>query len=222
MGTNFILDISQINKNYKSNIDDIESFKEPYSKQTLTFAKRFLNDSGQVIFKADDLRKRYFDTSTHYDVFISHSSRDSEYIYGYAMYLKEEYGLEVFVDSMIWADYADIVDYIVDEYEADVNEMMANLHIILAGALSEAIESSRYFLFIKSKNSMHNKTSVLSPWVYYELKEASKRSKVPKFQSSSESFNESVHVQHNVESFLSNFETINKDKFEELFYLLEN
>lgn len=48
MGTNFILDISQINKNYKSNIDDIESFKEAYFKQTLTFAKRFLNDSGQV------------------------------------------------------------------------------------------------------------------------------------------------------------------------------
>lgn len=213
MEGNLIVDISHIETGSAYSMSELrirKKQKEVFEK-ILDFTESHLTPScEQMVISANTLQKHCFDVEEKYDVFISHSGRDALEVYEYAKFLQNN-GKEVFVDSMIWTNYKDIVSTLVEDYNADPVEMMANLHIILASALSEVIEKSKYFLFIKSENSMFDENSVLSPWIYHELLIASKKIQKQKKQISMESRNSiqaNLKIEYDVKSLLKHFHEV--------------
>lgn len=207
MERNLIVDISHIETGSAYSMFELRIRKKQreFFKKTFGFGEKFLQN-GEIHIPADEIRTRYFRDSQKYDVFISHSSRDALEVYEYAKFLQNN-GKKVFVDSMIWANYKDIVSTLVKDYNADSAEMMANLHIILASALSEAIEKSKYFLFIKSENSMFDENSVLSPWIYHELLIASKKIQ-KQIAMESRDIQANLKIEYDVESLLKHFHEV--------------
>lgn len=208
MERNLIVDISHIEtgRAYFISKRSIQEAQEDFFEETFGFGEKFLQN-GEIHIPADEIKTRYFDDSQKYDVFISHSSRDTSEVYKYAEFLQNN-GKEVFVDSMIWANYKDIVSTLVKDYNADSAEMMANLHIILASALSEVIEKSEYFLFIKSENSMFDENSVLSPWIYHELLIASKKTQKQIAMENRDYIPAKLKIKHDVKSLLKHFHEV--------------
>ena len=212
MERNLIVDISHIEtgRAYFISKRSIQEAQEDFFKKTFSFYAKFLKNR-KIHIPADEIKTRYFDDSQKYDVFISHSGRDTLEVCKYARFLKSK-DKKVFVDSMIWANYEDIVSTLVEDYNAAPVEMMANLHIILASALSEVIEKSKYFLFIKSENSMFDENSVLSPWIYHELLIASKKTQ-KQIAMESRDIQANLKIEYDVESLLKHFHKV-KDKDE--------
>lgn len=219
MERNLIVDISHIEtgRAYFISKRSIQEAQEDFFEETFGFGEKFLQN-GEIHIPADEIKTRYFDDSQKYDVFISHSSRDTSEVYKYAKFLQNN-GKKVFVDSMIWANYKDIVSTLVEDYNADSAEMMANLHIILASALSEVIEKSKYFLFIKSKNSIFGKNSVLSPWIYHELLIASKKIQKQISMESRNSIQANLKIEYDVKSLLKHFHEVEDEiELEEILF----
>ena len=214
MERNLIVDISHIKhikmesyRRYLMAKSSIQETQREVRKKIQEFTKSHLTPSReQMVISGNTLQKHCFDVEEKYDVFISHSSRDTLEVYEYAKFLQNN-GKKVFVDSMIWANYKDIVSTLVKDYNADSAEMMANLHIILASALSEAIEKSKYFLFIKSENSMFDENSVLSPWIYHELLIASKKIQ-KQIAMESRDIQANLKIEYDVESLLKHFHEV--------------
>lgn len=115
------------------------------------------------------------------DIFISHSHNNKTEAVTLAGWLNENFGLSVFIDSCIWGNSIDL-QKIVDNaycrlktgnYNYDArNYSTAHIHMILASALSQAINKAECLMFLKTPESIcvadiDNKTN--SPWIYFEL-----------------------------------------------------
>lgn len=116
------------------------------------------------------------------DIFISHSGKDRNRVYGLMGWLKSTFGLNVFVDSAIWGNSTDLLKEIDDKhcYNPDKstysykkrNESTSHVHMILSMALTKMIDQSECILFCRTDNSVpfgHAINSTSSPWIYSEI-----------------------------------------------------
>lgn len=116
------------------------------------------------------------------DIFISHSHND----YGKAKLLKKKLnkiGVKAFLDSDVWLSADTILKEIDNKYCLNDNHETYNyrkrnlstsyVHILLADALMQAIDSCNYLFFLNTSESLSVEDSIKnqtnSPWIYYEL-----------------------------------------------------
>lgn len=119
------------------------------------------------------------------DIFLSHSFQDSDKAIQLAMELKENCGLDVFIDSCVWGSVYELQKAIDNKYclsesgttydYDERNRSTAHLHMILSTALQRMIDQTDTILFMNTDQSISLKHSVkdqpktLSPWIHMEL-----------------------------------------------------
>lgn len=136
---------------------------------------------------ASVIQSKWFE-SVDSDVFISHSSKDSEAAKRFGAYLKKTFGLKVFIDSLFWQHMDDLLraldnEHCVSEkydngavktYSYDRrNITSAHVHMILSHALTQMINHAECFIYLDTKNATSAKTNLdiktHSPWLFHEL-----------------------------------------------------
>ncbi|MBO6074103.1 MAG: toll/interleukin-1 receptor domain-containing protein [Paludibacteraceae bacterium] len=143
---------------------------------------------GEVI-DGQRISQTFFPTKfkEQFKVFISHSGSDKDIVEKLAMTL-EAYGIDCFVDWMVWGNLNKLQQIIDDklchpikkpnggksyDYESR-NHTTAHTHAMLSMALLDMIDQCDICLFITSKNSTipnanFGDVKTLSPWIYEEV-----------------------------------------------------
>ncbi|WP_025798010.1 toll/interleukin-1 receptor domain-containing protein [Hoylesella saccharolytica] len=178
------------------------------------------------IIDGERLRNFVFPTD-NYDVFISHSHNDLEIAKLFAAWLKEKYGLSVFLDSFVWSSADGLLREIDNQYCQQRNGLYsyhrrnystAHVHTMLSMSILEIIKNSSAGIFINSLHSIalhnlsnNNRAKTLSPWIYQEIMFmrlfADKKASTRMF--SLENLNESLQITHMVD--LSDFVPLTTD-----------
>jgi hypothetical protein len=141
--------------------------------------KSFLNEG---VLDGTKLRSHWF-PATKSDVFISHSRNDQEDAIKCASWLKDKFGLEAFIDSCVWGHADDLQKEIdntnsfnpkTNTYDYSIrNQTTSHVHMMLATALSEMIDSTECVIFLNTSNSISSAKEAISktksPWLYFEL-----------------------------------------------------
>lgn len=184
---------------YKINLDDINvkekiskySMKETEKEFPLIFDDiiRNLSNENYTVFDAQKIMDKHF-TEKNYDVFVSHSHQDIDYVKRLAGYYESQ-NKKVFIDSMYW-DYSDELLRALDNHfckkiDSDSysyekrNITTTIIHNLLAVSLEKMIDKCDDFIFVYSNNTsggnLHqlldfsNEQSIhtVSPWIYKEL-----------------------------------------------------
>lgn len=131
-------------------------------------------------------------------VFISHSNKDADIAKVFA-YILSLFGIECFIDSMIWNNISDLQRELDERYcwlhrgttfnYKKRNNSTAHVHTMLLTALFEMIDICECCVFIESDNSLirlddindTNKKSTFSPWIFSEINYIDKiRINIPK------------------------------------------
>lgn len=149
--------------------------------------KKFTNPDGSL--QAEEIINSWF-PSMNADIFVSHSHKDEDLVLGLAGWLKKNFGLTTFIDSVVWG-YSDTLLKIIDNkycknkgsstynYEKR-NRSTSHVHMMLSTALMQMIDRCEMFLFIETHNSFelleyfNSSGETESPWIYSELSLASK------------------------------------------------
>lgn len=140
------------------------------------------------IVKGDALKDDYFPIfqkgGKPYDIFISHShNNESEAILLAAWVEKRFPGMKCFVDSYAWGSADQLLKEIDDKYclrhhkktydYKKRNFTTSHVHAILSMSLLDIIDSSKYCIFIESRESISLSNGLtkktFSPWLYEEI-----------------------------------------------------
>ncbi|WP_299059558.1 hypothetical protein [uncultured Polaribacter sp.] len=120
------------------------------------------------------------------DIFLSHSHKDVKKAKQFAGWLKNKFGLEVFIDYNIWGNINDLLQNIDDTYCYDKlkgtysykkrNFTTSHVHMMLINALADMMDRTECLMFFETPNSIdlkkmtHSTESLTeSPWIYNEL-----------------------------------------------------
>ncbi len=152
-------------------INDRENFRQSLSKHT--------NKFGNI--DVTSLETEWF-PMVEADIFISHSGKDKKIVFGLMGWIKENFGLTVFVDSAIWGNSNELLKEIDDKYCLNENgetysydkrnESTSHVHMILSMALTKMIDKSECIMFCRTPNSLpynHSTLKTDSPWIYSEI-----------------------------------------------------
>ncbi len=138
----------------------------------------FINKYGEL--SADDILKKIFPTPPRANIFISHSHDDVDEAKKLAYILSDKFHEDVFVDEYIWGSADRLLKQINKKTHPkgatnfDYSKVCFNassMYILLANAISKVIHQCKFFIFLKSNNSLsclapgHTR----SPWIYFEL-----------------------------------------------------
>lgn len=154
-------------------------------------------DLSQKLLSCYDLKNGHFDGTkmqrllfpqSQTSIFLSHSYVDINEAIAVREEIEERSDAKVFVDSLYWESVYDAQDYIKSEFGYKTDSILKHLHIMITTAIAQMIQSSQYFLFLESQNSVsqsnsidssssiyqrfienHEERSTQSPWIYYEL-----------------------------------------------------
>lgn len=122
----------------------------------------------------------------HADVFISHSHNDKDEAIKCAGWLKDQFGLESFIDSCVWGHANDLLKTIDDKHclnpgketysYSKRNRSTSHVHMMLATALHEMLDAAECVVFINTSNSIttdealdEDISKTKSPWLFFEL-----------------------------------------------------
>lgn len=185
---------------YKINLDDKKIRNEiaGYTKKEVetNFPSIFqsiiseLSNEEYTVFDAQKVIDSHF-TEKNYDIFISHSHSDIDYVKKLAGYYEEKQGKSVFIDSEYW-NFSDGLLKELDNkysYEEELgtysyekrNITTTIVHNLLAVSLEKMIDRCKYFIFAYSNNTSgsnihqllhtaHDTNKyVISPWIYKEV-----------------------------------------------------
>lgn len=173
-------------KGYKINIDLVKissNANKVYDKQRDEFKLEEIVDATQEngpILDGKKIINRWFPQQNDKNIFISHSHGDETRVTELANYL-ENLGNKVFVDSTVWGSCFELMNGINDRFnitklEGDsktysyngVQNVSANMYLILTNALNKMINQCDVFIFVESKGSVEN-NKTYSPWIMEEL-----------------------------------------------------
>lgn len=129
------------------------------------------------------LKNKCFPIDFSYDIFLSHSHRNSEFALLVAGILKEYLKLDVFIDWALW-EYCDKLLEKIDEdycYNEDKgtfsytsrNYSTSHVHLMLNTALMEMMDCCECLFFLNTPDSINLKMGIenrtLSPWIFSEI-----------------------------------------------------
>jgi len=118
------------------------------------------------------------------DVFLSHSHADEKKVIGFSGWLKDNFGLTVFIDSCVWGYTNDLLKIIDDKYCQNSEETMydynkrnystSHVHMMLSMALTKMMDKTELVIFMETLNSIQPVSQTItettkSPWIYSEL-----------------------------------------------------
>jgi hypothetical protein len=151
--------------------------------------KKLVDDLAQLMIDEDTFDASLILNSlfpaVNADIFLSHSSADTNEAIQIALELQETCGLSVFIDSCIWGSIYDLLKAIDNKYcrregqttydYDERNRSTAHVHMILTTALQRMIDQTHTIIFMNTEQSISLKHSVneeqktLSPWIHMEL-----------------------------------------------------
>ncbi|TDS82142.1 hypothetical protein [Comamonas sp. JUb58] len=118
-------------------------------------------------------------------VFLSHSHKDEDIVVGLAGWLKETFGIESFIDSIVWGYSDELLRLIDDEYCMDPpketyiyrkrNRSTSHVHMMLSTALMGMIDQCECIIFVNTPSSFtpndyfETRGETESPWIYSEI-----------------------------------------------------
>lgn len=173
----FSLDTSKKNKI----IDNYKNLFLEYESAIKKSIVEYIGESGSM--QADEIESDWFPT-IRADIFLSHSHKDKELALFIAAWIYSEFGLYVFIDSLIWGNCSDLLRDIDDKYCLNANKntysyekrniSTAHVHLLLATALTKMIDQTECLFFLQTPNSINTKTEVskketTSAWIYHEI-----------------------------------------------------
>ncbi|MGE8327912.1 hypothetical protein [Pseudomonas urmiensis] len=166
---------------YPVDFTKVRAYKDANQKRIDGLAQLMIDDD---TFDASLILKSLFPT-VNADIFLSHSSKDTNEAIQIALELQEKCGLNVFVDSCIWGSIYDLLKAVDNKYcrrEGQTNydydyrnRTTAHMHMILTTALQRMIDQTDTIIFMNTDHSISLKHSVneekktLSPWIHMEL-----------------------------------------------------
>lgn len=172
----------QINSIPEFTVKQIERGKlmhEINQEQFKNAIEEHLTEKGQI--DVNSIETKWFPL-INADIFISHSSTDSDDVYGLAGWLHEKFKLIAFVDSAVWGNSNTLLKDIDDKYCKNTdgksysyesrNRSTSHVHMILSMALTKMIDKTECILFYKTPNSIKLNEQIektTSPWIYSEL-----------------------------------------------------
>jgi chloramphenicol O-acetyltransferase len=154
--------------------NDFENYKIEI-KETLN---EFINANGSI--DGDKMQSTWF-PYIDADIFLSHSHADENLVIAFAGWLKEVFGLKVFIDSCIWGNSKNLQKIMDDKYNKiqdnlykydNVLYASSHVHMMLNTALMQMIDTCECIIFINTPNSVKPREvidKVISPWIYSEL-----------------------------------------------------
>lgn len=189
----------EMEERYKINLDDknIRNEIAGYTKEEVEtdFPSIFqsiiseLSNEEYTVFDAQKVIDSHF-TEKNYDIFISHSHSDIDYVKKLAGYYEKQ-GKSVFIDSEYWNFSDDLLKELDNKYSyqeelGTYSYEMRNItttivHNLLAVSLEKMIDRCKYFIFAYSDNTSgsnihqllqtaHDTNKyVISPWIYKEV-----------------------------------------------------
>ena len=97
-----------------------------------------------------------------------------------AGFLKEQFGLNAFIDSTVWGNVADLqmevdrplYDSITKTYNYEKrNQSTAYVHLLLSSALSKMLDNTEAVFFLSSPQSVRSNERGItsSAWIYHEI-----------------------------------------------------
>lgn len=203
----YALDLEKIeplikNESSLSIYDDVKTSKIIETLEDILSAKK-------EFLKADDLRNLFF-PSAECPVFLSHSGQNKQNVRKFAQWLKKNFEINAFIDSDLWGCIADLQRKIDAKYSKGDNGKYdyekrnystAHVHMMLSHALTQMIDYSECFIFLKSSESISiqdTQKGTFSPWIFHELatvdtiRENRNRKSLPKDLMKHESFSKAI------------------------------
>lgn len=170
-------------KDVIQNFDHIYKIgKESYSRIRNGISdqmKSFKNSDGSI--DATKIQRGWF-PRTPASIFLSHSHKDEKLAIAFAGWIKEQFNLDVFIDSCLWGNSSVLLKLLDDTYCLNTNGKTYNyqlrnlttshVHMMLQTALADMIDSTECVIFLNTPNSISPEDVVsktLSPWIYSEL-----------------------------------------------------
>lgn len=176
-GFNIECEDSSINNTYYQIGNEIQNAKKEEIKKKF---KQYFIDNHKL--NGRDIMNEWF-PKKDYHIFLSHSHKDLKLALSIAGKLKEEHGLDVFVDSNVWLNSNDLLKIIDNEfckntyntnYNYDArNYSTSHVHMMLMNSLNSTINSSEALFFLNTPNSISAKEVIkqetFSPWIFAEI-----------------------------------------------------
>ena len=169
--------------------DEIPNFEHMYKIGKESYCRIRKGISGQIeSFKNPDgsidaskMQRGWFPL-TPASIFLSHSHKDEKLAIAFAGLIKEQFNLDVFIDSCLWGNSSVLLRLLDDTYCLNSNGKTYNyqlrnlttnhVHMMLQTALAEMIDRTECVIFLNTPNSISPEEVVLktlSPWIYSEL-----------------------------------------------------
>lgn len=221
------------NKIEKADIDALEKVKPIATFDTLMKKKKAELDKEELASKilgcynADNdrfdgtkMQEMLFPQIPQTSVFLSHSYGDIDQALAIQAQIKSK-NVKVFIDSLYWQSVYKIQEEL-SKYDPD--SVLKHLHVMLITAIAQMIQSSQYFLFLQSDNSISDiqgnniNKETQSPWIYYELKIAEMLKQPPSTHTSQELFESGMEAPSmkcffDVESIVNGMQKITLESF---------
>lgn len=145
----------------------------------------------QKLIRGTKLQETWFATDNSFHVFLSHSHADEKQAKRFAAFLKQEHGINVFIDSCYWGYCNNLLKNLDNKichytdnngkgwYNYDCRNFTTSLiHIMLANALLEMMSKTECVIFLNTHNSIKPESAFKyvegqaitpSPWIYHEI-----------------------------------------------------
>ncbi|MBR6124300.1 hypothetical protein IKQ19_12015 [Candidatus Saccharibacteria bacterium] len=173
MFRSYALDLDEIYDLIKD--ENVSSISKSEEKREFDL-RRILN--GKDAPDAKEICNLFFPVENKYHVFLSHSGLDEQKVQKFAQWLKNNFEINSFVDSDLWGSIEKLKQEI-DDAEKKANDCFSyessmHVHIMLCHALTQMIDDTECFIFLKTSNSSISQESpenpiTFSPWIFYEL-----------------------------------------------------
>lgn len=166
---------------FKASSVERDKFEENQNLRVGKLEEYFL--SADVI-DAERVLNFLFPNSKSTHVFLSHSHADRDLAINFAVGLKRQFDLNVFVDSCVWGSSTSLLRSIDDKYCMQTsgsynynkrNQSTAHVYMILITALQRMINECECLFFLNTDNALPLKKSIragektYSPWIHSEL-----------------------------------------------------
>lgn len=158
-----------------------EHIKAELQQQVEEILSEVTNSEG--VISGEELSKTWFPVENK-DVFLSYSHKDEETALIIAGILKDVFGLNVFIDALVWGSADGLLKAIDDVYCMKVNGSYSyekrnfstsHVHAMLMTSIMRAMDQAEVIFFLNTSNSTYklkdgfSDEHTLSPWIYGEI-----------------------------------------------------
>lgn len=158
-----------------------EIIKAELQQQVEALLSEVTNSEG--VIDGEKLSKTWFPIENK-DVFLSYSHNDEELALIMAGILKDIFGLNVFIDTLVWGSADRLLEAIDNDYCMQSNGnynykkrnfSTSHVHAMLTTSIMQAMDKSEAIFFLNTPNSTYmlkkgfTGEHTLSPWIYEEI-----------------------------------------------------